>query len=193
MNRFVSFLLLIGLAGGAAAQGTQAAQGLKYTFAEIGYGRVYFDDPDVDGDGFSIGGSYALTSEFHVFGNYGTTELDFNIDATTFELGFGHNRPISNNIDLVATLSYVYVDFDVPGFGSEDDNGLGVGLGLRALVNPQIELFGGVDYVDLSDSGSDTSLGLGARYNFNERFAVGFGGSWSDDVSSYTLTGRMYF
>jgi len=193
MNRFVSFLLLIGLAGGAAAQGTQGNPGLKYTYAEIGYGQVNFDSPDVDGDGFSIGGSFALTDQFHLFGNYGTTDLDFDIDATTFDLGFGFNRPISNNIDFVATLSYVYVEFDAPGFGSADDNGLGAGLGLRALVNPQIELFGGVEYIDLSDSGSDTAVGLGARYNFNEQFAVGFAGNWSDDASSYTLTGRMYF
>jgi hypothetical protein len=178
---------------GAAAQGTGGSPGLKYTYAEIGYGQVNFDSPDIDGDGFGIGGSYALTDQFFLLANYSTADLDFDVDYTDFNVGFGFNSPISDTIDFVATLSYVYVELEAPGFGSEDDNGLGGGLGLRALVNPQIELFGGVEYIDLSDSGSDTSLGAGARYNFNEQFAVGFAGSWSDDANSYTLSGRMYF
>jgi len=193
MNRFVSFLLLLGISAGAAAQGAANSSGLNYTYAEIGYGQVNIDDPDVDGDGFGIGGSFALTDQFHLFGSYTTTDLDFDVDATNFDLGFGFNTPLADNIDVVATLSYVYVEFEAAGFGSADDNGLGGGLGLRALLNPQIELFGGVEYVDLSDSGSDTALGLGGRYNFNEQFAVGLAGSWSDDTNSYTLTGRMNF
>ncbi len=190
MNRFVSFLLLMGLSAGVAAQG---AQDLNYTYFEVGYGQLSFDSPDVDGDGLGIGGSYALTDQFHLFANYQMADLDFGVDATDFNLGFGFNTPISETIDVVATLSYVYVELEASGFGSADDNGLGGGLGLRALVNPQIELFGGVEYVDLSDSGSDTALGAGVRYNFNEKFSAGVGGSWSDDASSYSLTGRMNF
>ena len=193
MNRFVCFLLLMGLSAGAAAQGADGASGLKYTFVEVGYGQLSFDDPDVDGDGFGIGGSYALTDQFHLFANYRTASLDFDIDTTDMNVGFGFNSPISDTIDVVATLSYVYVEFDQATFGSADDNGLGGGIGLRALMTPQIELFGGVEYVDLSDSGSDTALGAGIRYNFNEKFAAGLAGDWSDDASSYTLTGRMYF
>jgi hypothetical protein len=87
----------------------------------------------------------------------------------------------------------VYAEFEVPGLGSSDDNGLGLGLGLRALVSPQVELHGGVNYVELSDSGNDTVLGAGFRFNFNEQFAAGLAGSWGDDVSTYTLTGRIYF
>lgn len=193
MNRFVSFLLLMGLSAGAAAQGAANSPGLSYTYAEIGYGQVNIDDPDIDGDGFGIGGSFALTDQFHLFAGYSTADLDFDVDATNFDVGFGFNTPLADNIDVVATLAYVYVELDAPGFGSADDNGLGGGLGLRALVNPQVELFGGVEYIDLSDSGSDTALNLGGRYNFNQQFAVGLSGSWSDDASSYTLTGRMYF
>ncbi|MDH5215976.1 MAG: hypothetical protein OEY04_17430, partial [Gammaproteobacteria bacterium] len=62
-----------------------------------------------------------------------------------------------------------------------------------ALVSPQVELHGGVTYVDLSDSGSDTALDAGFRFNFNERFALGIAASWGDDVSIYSLAGRIYF
>ena len=193
MNRFVSFLLLMVFSAGAAAQGAGSASGLKYTYVEVGYSQLNFDSPDADGDGLGIGGSYALTDQFHLFADYSTADLDFDIDATELDLGFGFNTPITDTIDVVATLSYVYVEFEQASFGSEDDTGLGGGIGLRALVNPKFELFGGVEYVDLSDFGSDTALGLGGHYNFNEQFAVGLAGSWSDDASSYTLSGRMYF
>jgi Outer membrane protein beta-barrel domain len=187
MQRFVSFLLLMGLASAAAADG------LNYTYAEVGYGRINIDNPDVDGDAFGIGGSFALTDEFHLFGSYSTANLDFDVDYTQFDLGFGFNAPISDTIDVVATLSYVDVEVGASGFGSADDNGYGVGVGLRGLVSPQLELFGGVEYVDLNDSGSDTSLGAGLRYNFNEIFSMGLSGAWGDDVSTYTLSGRANF
>lgn len=187
MNRFVAFLLLTGLSAGAAAEG------LNYNFLEVGYGEVNIDSPDVDGDALGIGGSYAMTDEFHLFAAYSMADFDFDVELTEFNVGVGFNTPIADNIDVVASLAYVYAEVDVPGFGSEDDNGYGLGVGLRALVSPQVELHGGVDYVDLSDSGSDTVLGAGFRFNFNERFAAGLSGSWGDDVSSYTLTGRLDF
>jgi predicted porin len=188
----------MGLSATAAAQGTAGSPGLSYTYAEIGYGQLDFDgNPDIDGDGLGIAGSYALTDQFHLVANYSTADLDLDVDYTDFGVGFGFNTPISDSIDVVATLSYVYREFDSPGSSSNDDSGLGGGLGLRALVNPQIEVFGGVKYDNLSDSDSDsdsdTALALGARYNFNEKFSAGLAGSWSDDVSSYTLTGRMNF
>jgi len=187
MNRFVSFLLLMGLSAGAAAEG------LNYNFIELGYGRVDIEDADIDGDGFSVGGSFAVSDEFHLFGNYSTADFDFDVDFTQFDLGIGFNTAIADNIDVVAKLSYEYVEIEASGFGSEDDNGYGIGIGLRALVSPQVELHGGVDHVDLSDSGSDTSLVAGFRFNFMERFSVGLAGSWGDDFSTYTLAGRMYF
>jgi hypothetical protein len=177
----------MGLSAGAYADG------LNYTFAEVGYGIIEIDDVDVDGDGFGIGGSFALTDEFHLFGGYSTASLDFGVDFNQFDVGFGYNKSISEAVDVVATLAYVNVEVDVPGFGSADDNGYGIGVGLRGMVSPQVELHGGIEYIDLSDSGSDTGFGAGIRYNFNDQFALGFRGDWTDDISQFTLTGRLYF
>jgi hypothetical protein len=187
MNRFVPFLLLMFLSAGATAQD------LNYTFAEVGYGRVDIDNPNVDGDGFGIGGSFAIADEFFLFGDYSMANLDFNVDFTAFDLGVGFHTPLADAVDVVATLSYEYQEADVSGFGSVDDNGYGLGVGLRALVSPQVELHGGLQYVDLNDSGSDTSFGAGFRFNINEMFAVGLEGNWGDDIKTYTLTGRLYF
>jgi hypothetical protein len=169
------------------------ADGLNYTFGEVSYGRVDIDDADVDGDGFGIAGSFALTDEFHLFGGYQTADFDFGIDFNQLNLGVGFNTPIADTIDVVASLSYVNLELDAGSFGSADDNGYAIGVGLRGMAGPQIELHGGIEYVDLSDSGSDTSFGAGVRFNINDMFSVGLAGNWTDDFSQYRLTGRLYF
>ena len=57
--------------------------------------------------------------------------------------------------------------------GCVDDNGIGLGLGLRFAAREAIELNAGIDYVDYSDGGDDTSFGGGLLYNFNDTFSVG--------------------
>jgi hypothetical protein len=182
--------LLIGLLALSAAAG---AEGFSYNWAALGYGMVDFDDIDVDGDGFGIDGSYALNDDFHVFGTYEAIDLDFGVDATTFSAGIGYNTEMSPAVDAFARLSYEYVEVDMPLFGSDDDSGYGFGVGLRFAAGPGVELNAGIDYVDYGSGGDDTSLSLGGLYNFTPAFALGLHGSWGDDVSSYSLSGRFYF
>lgn len=169
------------------------AADFDYNFLTLGYGTTDFDNPNIDGDGFGIAGSYAINNDYHVFGSYSSSDLDFNIDATNFAAGIGFNRAMTETVDFVAQLSYEYVELDAPGFASADDNGLGLGISLRAAATELLELNAGIEYVDLSDSGSDTGFTAGGLYNFTDAFALGLHGGWSDDTSTYTLSGRFYF
>ena len=81
----------------------------------------------------------------------------------------------------------------MPGFGSVDDNGIGLGVGLRYAVNEQFEIDAGISYVDFSDGGDDTTFGAGFLYNITESFSVGVGGDWGDDATAYSIGGRFYF
>lgn len=184
-----SSLILVLLVFSASA----SAEGFDYNYFSLGYGTMEFDDVNVDGDGFGLAGSYAINEDFHVFAGYQSAGLDFGIDASTFGAGIGYNTELSPVVDAFARLSYQYVELDAPGLGGVDDNGLGFGLGLRFAASDVLELNAGIDYVDLSDSGDDTAFSLGGLYDFTDSFALGLGGSWSDDVSSYTLSGRFYF
>lgn len=186
---FRSTLVLLTLAFSVSA----TAADFDYNFLTLGYGTTDFDDVNVDGDGFGIGGSYAINEDYHVFGGYSSADLDFNIDATMFSAGIGFNRGMSEVVDFVAQLSYEYVELDAPGVTGADDNGLGLGVGLRVAANEMLELNAGIQYIDLSDSGSDTGFSAGGLYSFTDAFALGLFGDWSDDVSSYTLSGRFYF
>jgi hypothetical protein len=172
---------------------TAVAEDLNYTFIQGSYGQMEVDDVDVDGDGFGIEGSVALTDRFHLFGGYTTADMDFGVDLNQLEAGVGFNSPIAETVDLIASLAYVSAEVEVPGFGSIDDSGYGLGLGLRAMVTPVLEVNGDIQYVDFGDGGDDTGFGAGFLYSFTERFAAGLSGDWSDDFSSYQLNARMLF
>lgn len=169
------------------------AEGLDYSYVQGSYSQVELDDVDVDGDGFGIGGSFAIADNFAVFGGYETGELDFDIESTGFQIGGLFHTPLSDRVDLVSSLAYVWTELDAPGFSSVDDNGFGLGVGLRGMATPKVEWNGGVSYVDFNDGGDDTSFGAGVRYHFTEAFSAGLSGGWGDDSSSYGISGRMSF
>ncbi|HEX9853049.1 MAG TPA: outer membrane beta-barrel protein [Woeseiaceae bacterium] len=177
-----------------AFSATAAAEGFSYNFIQGSYGQIEFDEIDVDGDGFGIEGSVALSDRFHLFGGYSTADLDFGVDVSQLEAGVGFNTPISDTVDFVASLAYVSAEVDAPGFGSVDDSGYGLGAGLRAMLTPLLEVNGGIQYVDFGDdSDGDTEFGAGFLYRFTDRFAAGLSGDWGDDISTYQLNARMLF
>jgi opacity protein-like surface antigen len=187
MLRSTLTVLLLALSASAAAED------FSYNYLYLGYGGYDVDDVNVDGNGLGVGGSFEISDKFHVFAGYQAADLDFNVDATTWNAGLGYSMAVSDVIDLVGRVSYESIKLDVPGFGSADDNGIGLGVGLRFAATPNIELDAGIDYVDYSDSGSDTAFGVGVLYNINEMFTVGVDGSWGDNFTTYALTGRFYF
>lgn len=172
---------------------TAGAQGFDYNFLQLNYGTIDFDDINVDGDGLGIAGSFEINPDWHVFAEYQGADLDFGVDLTTFGAGIGYNTEMSPTVDMFARFSYEYIEFDASGVSGADDNGFGFGVGLRFAATDEIELNAGIDYVDYSDGGDDTALSLGGLYEISDAFSLGLSGSWSDDVSSYTIGGRFYF
>ena len=169
------------------------AEDFDYNFLTLGYGSVDFDDFGVDGSGFTLGGSYAMTDSYYAFFDYSAASLDAGIDATLWGAGFGYHRALSDQVDLVAELSYEYVELDIPQAGSFDDSGLGLAIGVRFAQSEKLELNASINYVDYSDGGDDTGFELGALYSINDAYSVGLSGAWSDNVSMYTLSGRFHF
>lgn len=171
------------------------ADGVSYNYIEGNYQRVEFDDDfggDPDGDGFGIGGSFALNDQWHLLASYATADLDAGVDLDQLKLGGGFHTPLTNNVDFVAEFAYVRFDAS-SGFVSADDDGFGLSLGVRGMAADRLELAGWVDYVDLDDSGDDTSVRGAAWYNFTETFALGFTAGIGDDVNQYGIGARVFF
>lgn len=170
------------------------ADGVSYNYIEGGYQRVEFDDSfgDVDGDGFGIGGSFAVNDSWHLFAGYSTADFDFDVELDQLSVGGGFHTPLSDRLDFVANFSYVRLDASSNGF-SVDDDGFGLTAGLRGMAADRLELAGFVDYVDLDESGDDTSIRGEAWYKFTDSAAVGFTLGSGDDVTSYGIGVRVFF
>jgi len=187
--------VLIGL---LALSASASADGFNYNYLTLGYGNTDFDVIDADGDGFTIGGSYGFTDRIHGFIGYDTADLEDVVDLNRWRVGVGYNTGLSDTVDMYARLSYESIDFDLPPIavplvGDTDDSGFGVSIGVRFRATDALELNGGIKHVDYSDLGDDTGLEVGGVYSFNETWSLGLQGEFSDDVSTYSLSGRFYF
>lgn len=171
------------------------ADGLSYSYLEGAYVSSDVDHYDRNVDGFAFRGSFEITKQAFLFGDYtdqSTSIFDSDIDLRTFKLGAGYAWPIAKNVDVYGKVGYVRAEADIPGPNLSDD-GYTLGVGMRGRVIEPLELEGAVNYTDLNDSGDDTSLGLAARYFFTPQFAVGLEGEFGNDVNTYGVNVRWNF
>ena len=176
-------------AGSAAA-----SEGPRYTYGELGYARVDFDNFNEDADLFGANGSLAVSDQIYLIASYSDGSIDgngFDIDLKQAEAGAGLHFPLNSKVDFTADASYVWAEVDADGFNSQDDDGYAIRAGIRAMLTPQFELNGGGSYVDVSDD--DTALYVGAVYNFTDMFAVTGNVSVGDNATAYGVGLRLYF
>ena len=182
------------VASALLAGGVASAAELDYNYLDLRYIDTELDAGaiDIDGDGFEIGGSLELAQSVHVFGNFQTLDFGAGIDVTAFQVGAGYALPLQNGADLVGRLSYIDGEIDGPG-GDADDSGFGFSAGFRNMFTPQFEGRVFVNYVDLDESGDETSIELAGDYFLSEQLALGASLELGDDVTTWTLGGRWYF
>jgi len=168
------------------------AQEFNYTYVDAGYvaSDVDIGPRKADGDGLGVRGSYALTEQFHAFGAHSTQDLDLDIDTRQLEFGVGTHWNLTGNLDLIGEMSWVDADRNTP-FGNADDDGLGLGAGLRTRMGSSLELEGQVNYVNLDNS--NTSLLVSGRYYLWDSFAISGGLELDDDDTAWTIGVRAEF
>nr|WP_297347610.1 porin family protein [uncultured Glaciecola sp.] len=187
------FLLLAALAmtSSATLAGTPA-----FNFIEAGYGTADIDDVDeVSPSGFAIGGSFLVGESVFVTASYASLGDDVfgtDIDLVTSSIGLGYRLSLTDSTDAYASVSYEYVEADIEGFGSEDDNGYGLTVGFRSRLTEQFELDGSIGYVDIADE-SETAVGISGHYYFTPNFAVGLSYSTTADISITGVSARYAF
>lgn len=197
------------LAALAAAPLAANAGDLSYSYLEAGYLRSDRDSID-SGNGFGVRGSGAITDNFHVFGGYERSDQDL-ADLANWRLGLGYNLAISDNVDLLARVSYENADYDFIG----DGNGYGVEVGVRAALSPQFEGTAGVRYANLDlegntvcvavvptppacsfladEDGGNTAFFVGGQYKFNSRWGVVAEASLSSNDNRVFIGPRVSF
>ncbi len=180
--------MLISCLGLAVPGIAMAAAQPGYSYAEVSYLHTDLDHYG-DGGGLLLDGSYALNRNIHALASYENASLDHGADYDAIKAGFGFNTSLRPGLDLVGRARVVFANLDQPG----DDDEIGYSLeGLvRLMVNPQLELNGGILYEDVFDD--DTALKLGAVYEVVKNVAVGAGLTFSGDVTRFNLGVRFYF
>ncbi|MCC7463772.1 MAG: outer membrane beta-barrel protein [Gammaproteobacteria bacterium] len=171
------------------------ADGLSYSHLDAAYVTTDVDDFSQDVDGLALRGSVELTERVFAFAGFttqSTSILGSDLDVKSYDLGVGYAWPLSPTADLYGKVHYLRAEADYAGFDADDD-GYGLSAGVRSRIMDQLELEGSVRYTDLSDSGHDTALGLGARWYFSRQLAVGVEGEFGDDAKTYGIGVRWTF
>jgi hypothetical protein len=171
-----------------------SAEQMSYTYVDLGYINTELDDGafDVDGDGFALRGLLQVHENFFVFAEHENIGYDFDVDGTSWHVGGGGRWPLSESLDVVGRLGFVKAEVEVGQFDADDD-GFALGARLRGAVAPRFELEGGIDYVNLDDSGDDTSLVLEGRYFFLPQLAGGLLLGFNSDATTIGVGARYTF
>jgi len=167
------------------------ADGMSYSYVDLGYVETEIDGVGPKADGFGLRGSVGIAENFFVFADYSDQEVA-NIDVEQIAAGLGGHYGLSDNLDLVGRVGWAKAE--VSGFGgSVDDDGYLVSAGLRTRLGENVELEGSVIHTDFGGGSDDTALAVGGRYYFNKNLAVGAEYQTSDDVSSIMAGVRVSF
>jgi hypothetical protein len=175
---------------------TLADNGISYSFIQASYQEIDVDlggGFDADGDGYAVGGSVEINEDWFVFADYSSGELESVVDIDQLAAGAGYHSELSSKTDWYATLAYVSAEVSAPGFGSADDSGVGVAIGVRSMISPSFELYGSVGYTDLGDGADGTAFGAGLWYTVSGNIALGVGASFGEDITTYGASVRLYF
>lgn len=153
------------------------AKGLSYNYLEGSYVI-----PEQD-DALRLAGSFAINPQFFV--KLEGTAYD-GVNLFSGELGFRH--ALNDKLDLNITGGGLYADPD--GGGSE--TGFTFGGALRAQVLPQLEVNGGLQYLDI-DNSSEVGFSVGAVYSFTPQFGLVGGGRFIDNSDEFSVGLRYNF
>lgn len=165
---------------------------LRYTYVEGGYLNVDVESFNEDGDGLFLGGSVLVADPIYLVANYDYADFDRGIDARTLDLGVGVRLPAAPNVDVVLEGGYVDAEVET-NFGDFDDDGYFAAGGARWMVNSQVELNGGLRYVDLDESGDDLAVQVGGLVSVLPNLAVLADIEFADDADSISIGFRYYF
>lgn len=180
---------------GAAQESSTRPQSpsFNYSYVELAYDESDFEvgNAEIDGDGFTLSGSFEINDEWHAYASYGNADLDAGIDVDTWVLGAGYVFPLRQDIDLYGRVLYVNSEVSAPGFGDADEDGLGLQARIRVLVTDELEVEGGIQHFDVGDS--DTSLQVSARYHFSQSFSAGIGLTFGGDTDGLGINARYSF
>jgi hypothetical protein len=169
----------------------QAADGMSYSYVDLGYTEIDIDGAPT-GDGFGLRGSVGFAENFFASADYASFSFPGGLDVDYYTVGLGGRIGVSDTVDLVGRAAYAKADASAGGLTADDD-GYQVAAGVRAEVAEGLELEGNVIYTDFGSGADDTELAVGGRYFFTENVAAGAEFRTGDDADTIFVGVRFAF
>ncbi|MGY0613006.1 MULTISPECIES: Ax21 family protein [unclassified Luteimonas] len=182
-------LIAIALAA-TAPFAANAAEGVSYNYLEAGYAA---SNGDLDADGYAARGSFAFHDNFHVFGGFGSQEIDnTRFDVDQYNIGLGYNLEISPRADLLARVAYQKLDAGTVLGNDLDFDGWSTEVGVRGLLANNFDGYALVGYEDY-DGGIDGDFygRLGANVSFNANWGINGDVKFNGDVTEWFVGPRF--
>ncbi|MCG9728468.1 porin family protein [Shewanella sp. Isolate13] len=180
------------------------ASGPNWNYIEAAYLSADIDglDQSVKPKGYGVIGSTLVGNNVILSVSYNTVSEDVevlgrNVDATIKQASatIGYRYGANDTTDLFIMASYLYGEVGGSWEGnseSYDDNGYGLGVGVRSMVTESFEASATIARAEI-DSQSETTFAVSAYYHFNKQFAIGAGYTIADDVDMYNASVRVSF
>jgi len=220
----LSLITALGFGIATISLSANAAEDLSYSYLEIDYINLNIDEvgdsgsvlDDLDnGGGWGARGSFALTPNWFLFGNYSVTDADAsfiddtnqffraNTDINRLDVGAGYHSPINSKSDLVIRVAYTDIDSDGFNFGGSasasfndlnDDNsdGFFVDASMRSQLMDTLEGSLGVRYTDLEQFDNISVIG-NLMYELSPSMGLNFGLEAGDNISHFLIGLRFSY
>ncbi|MCV2883633.1 porin family protein [Aestuariibacter sp. AA17] len=175
-----------------------AAETPNWNYVEASYADLSLDDLDVDTDGFALNGSFEFAENFFLaagVSDMSKTDDGLRFEYETMSIGLGFNQEIATGTDFYGIVSIEHAEAKLSyGYMSDgdDDNGMGLRLGVRSMVASNVELDASAGIVKIGDE-SYKLYRLGGQYFFTDNFSAGASFESGEDYDTWMLTGRYSF
>lgn len=184
---------------------------LSYTYVEGGYNKLHVDDEDLidrEADGAFVRGSFALGGSLYLHGGIARASQDFRIDrftrieldVTVSEFGIGYHQSMSDRVDFIAELAYVREELDLrmdtfsaPVRDNASFTGGRGSLGVRGMMNDNLEGVLKVGYLDGGDFDGTFAGTAGLQYRFNPTWGITGEVEIIENTSRYLVGVRASF
>ena len=174
-----------------------------YTYVDIAYQYLEFEDLPENGHGFGLAGGLQVNDWFHLWAAGELSMFDIEeaqVTATAIGAGVGAHTALTRSISTYARVGYVWAEVEaewatrnnVDVSASSDGDGYSLQTGIRASVLPRLELLAGVSLVSIEDE-SETGLVGEIVYNLTRNVALAAGISLTDDALGGGVGMRFYF
>lgn len=156
------------------ASSTAFAESPQWDTAYVSYlnSNVDVGSADESFNGFGIGGSASFQSDWLLVADLRSVSKS-SIDLRTTSVGAGYRFSTSKTTDLYGTVTLETLAVDV-GNNDSSETGFGVGVGIRSMLTPAVEVDAKVDYLNI-DSETVTRARASAFYFINNDLSLGLG------------------